>query len=187
MAYVHHSKSLVHFLLLFYKNKECPQIQLRKMLDFGKQTNLNDIGTAKSKFIFTFHRVTPASWATVMLQILFFFFQTLQKKCHFLSHYSILLLCLKMGKTMKIMEKCFSFPFVIHFSSKPEKKNDIINTLFRYTTQMLCIFRYNSGCSWSTPGLLSNEQTQFSCVCNLSSLFHTKTCHCERDALCHWP
>lgn len=61
MAYVHHSKSLVHFLLLFYKNKECPQIQLRKMLDFGKQMNLNDIGTAKSKFIFTFHRVIPAS------------------------------------------------------------------------------------------------------------------------------
>lgn len=44
-----------------------------------------------------------------------------------------------MGKTMKIMEKCFSFPFVIHFSSKPEKKMTSL-THFSDTQLKCCVF-----------------------------------------------
>lgn len=74
-----------------------------------------------SEFTFTLWKATSASRVAVMYHILFLFFfsflQTFQRKLHFLSHYSILFVCLKMGKTTK-MTKRWGFGLLLSFSSE---------------------------------------------------------------------
>lgn len=74
-AYVHGSKGPVQFLLFFYFFKITNPLKFSwENVRFWKTNWLKSDRGLVNQFIFTLCRLTPASWAAVMPQILFFSF-----------------------------------------------------------------------------------------------------------------
>lgn len=92
------------------------------------------------------------------------------KGMHFLLCYFVLILCLKVGETTKLIATCF---FIIFFSSDPGKDGPLVGNSFFRCTQFKCILRMLLEC----PHLLPNRQSPLLHLASLGTQSLCSLCH----------